>query len=92
MRQYDGLIESDIAHRNGVIVTVDKAQNIFINGQATDRQQLAAGLRSAVEASSAKRVVLQGDKGVALGDVVYILDEARSAGAEEVAIAATKKP
>jgi biopolymer transport protein ExbD len=75
----------------GVVVTVDKSQNIFINGQATPRQQLAAGLRNAVASSSAKRVVLQGDRGVALGDVVSILDEARSAGAEEVAIAATKR-
>ena len=75
----------------GVVVTVDKAQHIFINGQATDREQLADGLKNAVGASTAKRVVLQGDKGVQLGDVVYILDEARSAGAEEVAIAATKK-
>ena len=75
----------------GVVVTVDKAQNIFINGQATDRAQLAAGLKSAVQASTAKRVVLEGDRGVALGDVVFVLDEARLAGAEEVAIAATKK-
>ena len=54
-------------------------------------EEPAAGLKQAVEASDVKRVVLQGDKGVQLGDVVYILDEARAAGAAEVAIAATRR-
>src|SRR6185369_1689881 len=72
-------------------VTSSETKNIFVNGAATTRDQLAAGLRQAVEASAVKRVVLQGDKGVQLGDVVYILDEARAAGAAEVAIAATRR-
>ena len=75
----------------GIVVTVDQQENIFVNGAATTRDQLAAGLRQAVDASAVKRVVLQGDKGVQLGDVVYILDEARAAGASEVAIAATRR-
>jgi len=76
----------------GIVVTVDAEENIFVNGTATTRDQLAAGLRAAVEGSEVKRVVLQGDRGVNLGDVVYILDEARAAGAVEVAIAATRRP
>jgi biopolymer transport protein ExbD len=75
----------------GIVVTVDQQDNIFVNGTETPREQLAAGLRAAVESSDVKRVVLQGDKGVQLGDVVYILDEARAAGAAEVAIAATRR-
>lgn len=75
----------------GIIVTVDAEENIFVNGTATPREQLAEGLRQAVASSDVKRVVLQGDKGVQLGDVVYILDEARAAGAAEVAIAATRR-
>jgi biopolymer transport protein ExbD len=75
----------------GIVVTVDAEENIFVNGTATARDQLAAGLRQAVESSDVKRVVLQGDRGVQLGDVVYILDEARAAGAAEVAIAATRR-
>lgn len=75
----------------GIIVTVDAEENIFVNGAATPREQLAEGLRQAVASSDVKRVVLQGDKGVQLGDVVYILDEARAAGAAEVAIAATRR-
>lgn len=75
----------------GIVVTVDQQDNIFVNGTQTSREELAAGLRAAVESSDVKRVVLQGDKGVQLGDVVYILDEARAAGAAEVAIAATRR-
>ncbi|HEY8517598.1 MAG TPA: biopolymer transporter ExbD [Candidatus Binatia bacterium] len=75
----------------GVVVTVDAEENIYVNGEQTSREQLAAGLKAAVDSSDVKRVVLQGDKGVQLGDVVYILDEARNAGALEVAIAATRR-
>ena len=75
----------------GVVVTVDQSENIFIDGKATPRESVAESLRGAVEASPVKRVVLQGDRDVILGDVVAILDQARSAGAEEVAIAAERK-
>lgn len=75
----------------GVVVTVDQSDNVYVDGKAVPREGLADGLREAVAQSSVKRVVLQGDREVILGDVVTILDEARAAGAEEVAIAATRK-
>jgi biopolymer transport protein ExbD len=75
----------------GVVVTVDQQENVFVDGRATPRETLGQTLRDAVAQSSVKRVVLQGDRAVILGDVVTILDEARAAGAEEVAIAATRK-
>ena len=75
----------------GVVVTVDPQQNVYVDGRAVDRESLVEGLREAVAASDVKRVVLQGDRDVLLGEVVNILDLARSAGAEEVAIAATRK-
>jgi biopolymer transport protein ExbD len=75
----------------GVVVTVDENDRIFLDGRETTRENLAEDLRGAVGQSDLKRVVLQGDRAVVLGDVVSILDEARAAGAEEVAIAATRK-
>ena len=75
----------------GVVVTVDPQQNVYVDGRAVDRESLVEGLREAVAASDVKRVVLQGDRDVLLGEVVNTLDLARSAGAEEVAIAATRK-
>jgi len=76
----------------GVVVTVDESEKIFINGAETDRGGLSQGLREAIATAEVKRVVLQGDRRVVLEEVVNILDEARSAGATEVAIAATRKP
>lgn len=75
----------------GVVVTVDPEKNVYVDGHPVPREQLVEGLREAVAASDVKRVVLQGDRDVMLGEVVSILDQARSAGAEEVAIAATRK-
>jgi biopolymer transport protein ExbD len=75
----------------GVVVTVDSQEAVFVNGEATGRDTLPERLAGAIAASENKRVVLEGDRDVILGDVVWILDQARSAGAEEVAIAATHK-
>jgi biopolymer transport protein ExbD len=75
----------------GVVITVDSAESVYIDGEQTERDALPERLAGAIAASEIKRVVLQGDRDVILGDVVWILDQARSAGAEEVAIAATQK-
>ena len=55
-----------------------------------DRASLQETLRLAVASSDAKRVVLEGDRDIVLGEVVFILDEAKRAGATEVAIAARR--
>ena len=75
----------------GVVVTVDSTEAVFVNGEQTERADLPSRLAGAIAESDVKRVVLEGDRDVILGDVVWILDQARSAGAEEVAIAATRK-
>ena len=75
----------------GVTVTVDETESLFVDGAPTTRETLTATLQQAIARSESKRVVLQGDRTVILADVVYILDEARRAGASEVAIAATRK-
>jgi biopolymer transport protein ExbD len=75
----------------GVVVTVDSEEVLFVNGEQIPRETLPERLAGAIAASEIKRVVLEGDRDVILGDVVWILDQARSAGAEEVAIAATRR-
>jgi len=82
---------STSSETKGVIVTVDETESLFVDGTPTDRETLSVALQAAVAASDNKRVVLEGDRTVILADVVYILDEARNAGATEVAIAATRK-
>jgi biopolymer transport protein ExbD len=75
----------------GVVITMDEEEKIFIEGREVDRVALGVELQSAIEKAPVKRVVLEGDRQVILGDVVQILDVARTAGATEVAIAATRK-
>ena len=75
----------------GVVVTVDEQEELYVQGELTGRETLGEALTAALAESEVKRVVLQGDRAVLLGDVVQILDQARQAGATEVAIAATRK-
>ena len=74
----------------GVVVTVDGQAAIYVDGTAVERESLQETLRLAVASSEAKRVVLEGDRDIVLGEVVFILDEAKRAGATEVAIAARR--
>ncbi|MFP6663055.1 MAG: biopolymer transporter ExbD [Deltaproteobacteria bacterium] len=74
----------------GVVVTVEASNAIFIDGEPVARDALSARLSAALAAADVKRVVLEGDRAIALGEVVFILDEAKRAGATEVAIAARR--
>ena len=65
-------------------------QRIYVDGKEIPRDDLGAALGEVLATSESKRVVLQGDRDVILGDVVRILEQARNAGADEVAIAATR--
>jgi biopolymer transport protein ExbD len=74
----------------GVVVTVEESSSMFVDGEAVERSALSAALREALAGAEVKRVVLEGDRAIELGEVVFILDEAKSAGATEVAIAARR--
>ena len=74
----------------GVVVTVDEGNAMYIDGDAVEKSALRERLRLAIEESEVKRVVLEGDRAIVLGEVVFILDEAKIAGASEVAIAARR--
>jgi len=53
---------------------------------------IAGTLHDALDKSSDKIVIFQGDPKVILGDMVHILDIAKSAGAEGIAIAVSSLP
>ncbi|MEO2167263.1 MAG: biopolymer transporter ExbD [bacterium] len=74
----------------GVVVTVEESSAMFVDGEAVERAALSEALREALAGSEVKRVVLEGDRAIELGEVVFILDEAKRAGATEVAIAARR--
>ncbi len=76
----------------GVLVTYTTDHRILVNQQAVTFASLAPVLRTALGRSSDKLVVFEGDPQVLLGDMVHILDIAKSAGAEAIAIAVAQLP
>jgi biopolymer transport protein ExbD len=76
----------------GVTVMYTADHRIFVNqGQVTE-QNLPAALKDAIAKDTDKLVVFQGDPDVFLADMVHILDLAKTAGAQQIAIAVAKMP
>ena len=71
----------------GVVVTYTADHQIYVNDKSVTEPELMTTLHGALDASPDKIVVFQGDPKVILGDMVRILDIAKSAGASAIAIA-----
>lgn len=76
----------------GVIVTLTGEHQILVNQTNVTLPQLQGSIHDALDKSSDKIVIFQGDPKVILGDMVHILDIAKSAGAEAIAIAVSQLP
>jgi biopolymer transport protein ExbD len=74
-----------------VFVTVGKEADIRINDQTVDEKSLLAKLKETLSKTENKTVIIRGDEGINLGKAVKIMDAARSAGADKIAIA-TQNP
>lgn len=70
-----------------LFVTVDKDGNIRVNESNASLENLQALLKAELDKSSNKTVIIRGDEGILLGRAVQIMDAARSAGAEKIAVA-----
>ena len=73
-----------------VSVTLTADGIVQVNDQVVRLEDLRAHLEVALVSSEDKMVILRGDKEVALGKAVYVLDQAQLAGAEGFALATTK--
>ena len=72
----------------GVIVTYTADHELFVNSKDVPEREFEPALRDALSRVDAKTVIFQGDRDVLLGDMVRILDIAKAAGADQIAIAA----
>lgn len=72
----------------GVTVAYTSEHRIFVNGMSVAQNDLERTLRDDLGKTPDKIVIFQGDQKVILGDMVRILDIAKRAGAEQIAIAA----
>ena len=74
----------------GVIVTYTANHELFVNSKDVPERELEPALTEALGRVDAKIVIFQGDRTVLLGDMVKILDVAKAAGADQIAIAAKR--
>jgi len=74
-----------------VTLTLTPDNEVFLDGKPVARGALPQALAAAVAATSDRLVILEGDERVLLGEAVSLLDVARKAGAQKVAVA-TKPP
>jgi biopolymer transport protein ExbD len=70
-----------------VAVAVDRAGRLSVDGRPTTPERLENDLRAALAIGHRREVLLAGDKDVALGRAVLVLDAARRAGAERASLA-----
>ncbi len=76
---------------NTIILSLSKQGELFLEGQKTSREQLAAELKKLLLAKKEATLVLEGDTSSDLGQVVELMDLARQAGATKLAISAQSK-
>jgi biopolymer transport protein ExbD len=82
--------ETTSPENKGVIVTYTANHELFVNSKDIPEREFEAALHDALSRVDVKIVIFQGDRTVLLGDMVRILDIAKAAGAEQIAIAAKR--
>src|SRR5579863_4830100 len=71
----------------GVTVTYTADHQIFVNQKSVTENALGAAVSAALAQTTKKVVVFDGDPKVILGDAVRIVDIAKRAGADQIALA-----
>ena len=74
----------------GVPVTYTANHELFVNSKDVPEHDIQSELHDALSRVDAKVLIFQGDRTVLLGDMVRILDIAKAAGAQQIAIAARR--
>jgi biopolymer transport protein ExbD len=82
--------ESTAPENKGVVVTYTANHELFVNSKDVPEREFEPALHEALGRVDGKIVIFQGDRTVLLGDMVRILDVAKAAGAEQIAIAAKR--
>ncbi len=74
-----------------MILKVSPRGILFIDKQEVSLEALPAHLETFKNSSSDPKVILQGDKEAAYGEVIAVLDVIRKAGISKIAVQTTKK-
>lgn len=68
-------------------VTISKTGEIQVNDATSTEATLTKMLRDALATGTEKTVIIRGDESIFLGKAVQIMDAARAAGADKIALA-----
>ncbi len=79
------------AKEQPIVVTITRSGDAYVDEDKVPFADLATTLGARLSSAPIKSVVVRGDKAVSLGRLVEVLDMARSAGAEKLAIATEQK-
>ncbi len=71
----------------GVVVTAAADGRLDVDGKRVELGALQATLRTQLEQSATKNVILQGDRSIVLERAIEIMTAAKQAGADKIAIA-----
>jgi biopolymer transport protein ExbD len=74
-----------------IVVTITRTDDIYVDEEKVPFDELGTALASRLETVPVKSVLVRGDESISLGRLVEVMDLARNAGAEKLAIAAEKK-
>lgn len=81
-----------VSATENVSIRLSKDGRILINGKEAARAGLSGAVAEALAASKDRMVTLSADDENLVGDVVEVLDAAKQAGAQKIAIMTTEKP
>ena len=81
---------SNIANQKeaGIFVAITSSNDIYIDKQMVDEARVQARLESLLNESPSRSLVIQADERAFNGVVVKVMDAAKSAGVEHIALAA----
>lgn len=74
-----------------VVVILTKTGECYVGDEKVPIDELGTALAARLSGAAAKAVVVRGDEVVTLGRLVQVMDLAREAGAEKLAIATEQK-
>jgi len=74
-----------------ITIIISKSAEVYIEGKKFDKKSLEKELQSLVREKGISRVVIQADKDVSHGNVVEVMDIAKSSGIDSIIIAARWK-
>ena len=77
-----------LEQRSGLVVTVNRAGEIFVDEDRLSLDEFRAGFRALAQQRSSQGVYLRADQGVPYGSVVRVLAIMRAAGVGDVGLVA----